>query len=239
MRLCPNNHYYDQSAHKDCPHCIGGNPGKTALTMRLCPNNHYYDQSIYNTCPYCISITDPGRTDPGGTVPVPEPYNSGIGATVPVAPPPGNQPRGGGQAVVGQNGSSTNYGKTMPVGHKIGIKPVVGWLVCIEGKNKGCDYRICAEDNSIGRIPSMNIAIVDDETVSRENHATIFYEAQENAFYFAQGRGASSMVRVNGKPTLSTIQLAAYDQIEIGETKLVFVPLCGEDFDWIPKEKQS
>jgi hypothetical protein len=29
-----------------------------------------------------------------------------------------------------------------------------------------------------------------------------------------------------------TSELKAYDRIELGTTMLVFVPLCGESFDW-------
>ena len=40
------------------------------------------------------------------------------------------------------------------------------------------------------------------------------------------------MVRLNGRPVLSTEELTHGDIIRIGETTLRFVALCGTDFTW-------
>lgn len=206
------------------------------MEMRLCSNNHYYDQSVYASCPYCAANAGGvGKTVASNA------YNAGVGKTMPVMPEnnaaPQPVPAGAGWRPDGEwsNARIDDDRTRAGIKNEIGSDPVVGWLVCVEGKEKGRDFRIHADNNFIGRDPSMDIVIRNDDSISRNNHAIISYDARDKAYYFAQG-GGRGIVRVNGKATLSTTQLSAYDRLEIGETKLVFVPLCGEDFAWLEKK---
>ena len=113
--------------------------------------------------------------------------------------------------------------------------PVVGWLVCIEGATKGNDYRIHSQNNYIGRSAKMDISIPGDPHISAENSAIIAYDNEDRVFYFGPSTGRN-IVRVNGKPALNAAQLEAYDVLTIGTTKLLFVPLCGDRFDWNEKK---
>lgn len=113
----------------------------------------------------------------------------------------------------------------------MGIDPVVGWLVCLAGKEKGRDYRIHSDNNYVGRSEKMDICIRGDETISRENQAVITYDTNDNRYYFSPGDGRS-IVRVNDKAIFQTVELKAYDRITIGKTELLFMPLCGEKFAW-------
>ena len=123
-------------------------------------------------------------------------------------------------------------GRTVAVIKKqMGIDPVVGWLVCKTGAEKGKDYRIHAENNYIGRSESMDICIHGDETITRENHAIVTYDNIKGEFFFTPGMGRS-IIRINGNVVLAPTKLNAFDEIEMGITKFVFVPLCGPDFTW-------
>ena len=113
--------------------------------------------------------------------------------------------------------------------------PVVGWLVCIEGATKGTDYRIHSQNNYIGRSAKMDISIPEDSHISAENSAIIAYDNEDRVFYFGPGSGRN-IVRVNGKPALSVEKIEAYDVLTVGTTKLLFVPLCGDRFDWNEKK---
>ena len=42
----------------------------------------------------------------------------------------------------------------------------------------------------------------------------------------------SALIKVNGKTVLNAVELHNYDVISVGTTKLVFVALCGEHFQW-------
>lgn len=77
----------------------------------------------------------------------------------------------------------------------------------------------------------MDICIRGDETISRENQAVITYDANDKNYYLSPGDGRS-IVRVNNKAIFQTVELKAYDRIEIGKTGLLFLPLCGENFEW-------
>jgi len=122
--------------------------------------------------------------------------------------------------------------KTMPyLGETTGIQPVTGWLVCVEGPQMGQDYRILAEKNFIGRAEEMQIRIIGDNTVSRRNHAVIVYDPKKRNFYLLPG-DASGLAYHNNEAVYTPVELNAYDLIQLGKSKFVFVPLCGTHFEW-------
>ncbi|GAA0137018.1 hypothetical protein YSY43_38590 [Paenibacillus sp. YSY-4.3] len=122
--------------------------------------------------------------------------------------------------------------KTMPyLGETVGIQPVTGWLVCVEGPQMGQDYRILAEKNFIGRAEEMQIRIIGDNAVSRRNHAVIVYDPKKRNFYLLPG-DASGLAYHNNEAVYTPVELNAYDLIQLGRSKFVFVPLCGPHFEW-------
>ena len=195
-----------------------------SLQLRQCPNGHFYDQSRHSECPNCtgdsanVNATRPAygaSADIGVTVPAAQ---ADIGVTVPAAAY--TQPGGDGRTQVALK-------------KDIGIDPVVGWLVCVDGKEKGQDYRIHSDQNMIGRGDGMDIRLRDDDTISRESHAVLAYDTQDKVYYISQGLGRG-VVRHNGKAVLGgAAELNAYDMIQLGQSKYIFVPLCGEAFDWL------
>lgn len=112
-----------------------------------------------------------------------------------------------------------------------GFTPVAGWLVCVDGPAKGSDYRIRAGYNYIGRADHMDICIKGDHGIGRERHAMIAYDPEECVFFFGPADG-KSIVRLNGKMVMTPSEVHAYDLLKIGTTKLMFVPFCGERFNW-------
>lgn len=112
-----------------------------------------------------------------------------------------------------------------------GFRPVVGWLVCIEGQDRGHDYRLHAGYNNIGRGPSNDVFISGDNTISRSKDARIAFDEEDNVFYFAPFDG-TNLVKVNGKVIMMAKELNAYDVLTIGGSKFCFVPFCGDKFSW-------
>jgi len=198
------------------------------MEMRKCLNGHYYDASIHSECPYCT-----GTNENGVTVPL-NMANDDNNKTMPlgyVAPAPA-APASDRTMPLSSAVADNDDGRTVAlIKHDIGIDPVVGWLVCIDGKEKGRDYRIHSDNNFIGRSDRMDICLRGDETVSRENHAIISYDSVEGTFFFSPGDGRS-IVRLNDKALFQTNEIKAYDKIVIGKTTLLFVPLCGNGFNW-------
>ena len=114
---------------------------------------------------------------------------------------------------------------------KTGINPVVGWMVCVDGLDKGKDFRLRDGNNYIGRGAGMDICLAGDAAVSRENQGVISYDSRHKTFYAAPGTGQNLMY-LNGEPLLMIHELKAYDRLEMGSTTLMFMPLCGEEFQW-------
>lgn len=185
-----------------------------SVEMKRCEKcGSFYNQAKDPVCPHC----NDAQTEPDKTVPVTQ------GVTVPMT---------GGRTASVPYGGIVDDGRTLPVFRmETGIDPVVGWLVCVSGSEMGRDYKIHSDNNYMGRSEKMDICIRGDETISRENHATITYDSRDRIFYFTPGEGRS-IVRLNGKAVLMTSEIKAYDKIELGTTELMFIPMCGSAFDW-------
>lgn len=220
-----------------------------------CEKGHFYDAEVSSSCPQCAAEAQGGSgvsgygptepigptepvdfTVPGGSAAPVSPVPGSVGATVPVTNPgftPTDFAPIGGRMT---NARVQSYEPTMPVpqGGVAGFNPVVGWLVCVDGADKGTDYRIRNGNNYIGRDQSMDICIRNDLHISNQNAAIIGYDDIERQFFFGPA-GGHNTVRVNGKMVINAVPLAPYDEIIVGTTKLMFVPLCGERFDWNAK----
>ena len=118
---------------------------------------------------------------------------------------------------------------------QMGFDPVVGWLACVAGPSRGKSYTIRGGVNSIGRSERMDIVITGDLKISSENHAKISYSDKHNRFNILPGEGRN-IVYLNDEEVFTPMPLKAYDLIDFGETKLLFVPLCGERFTWRTEE---
>lgn len=107
-----------------------------------------------------------------------------------------------------------------------------GWLVIVKGPGKGSSFSLGLGVMSIGRGEDQAVSLdFGDMAVSREGHASIAFDEENRSFYLGHG-GKSNIVRLNGKPLLSTEKVATGDQFQIGETHLRLVAFCGDDFSW-------
>jgi len=179
------------------------------MSLQRCEQGHFYNKAKHNSCPHCgvialnISPSHTSSEDLHREIirPLSQPMDPQAGATV---------------ALIRQ---------------QTGIDPAVAWLVCVQGKDKGQDYRIRSDRNFIGRDSSMDICIRGDETISREKHAVISYNPKKYHFRLAPGDGHNN-IYLNDEVVDMSVLLAAYDVLEMGQSKFVFVPLCGEQFHW-------
>jgi hypothetical protein len=108
----------------------------------------------------------------------------------------------------------------------------VGWLVITDGPGRGAAFSLFEGLTQIGRGEDQTVRLnFGDNSISRENHAAIAFDAEQRKFFFGHG-GKANLVRLNNRPVLSTEELASESQIRIGETTLRFVALCGDEFTW-------
>jgi hypothetical protein len=114
----------------------------------------------------------------------------------------------------------------------IGTEPTVGWLVIIGGEDMGMDFKLKSGRNFIGRSASMDVALKNDKTVSREKHSIVVYDPKSYT-YIVQPGTAKELCYLNDEVVLAPQVLELNDVITVGETKLLFVPLCTRDgFNW-------
>ncbi len=118
---------------------------------------------------------------------------------------------------------------TTETGH---FKFPVGLVMVVKGPGLGECFAIKSGMSQIGRGEDQAIQLdFGDQAISRENHAAIVYDPKEHTFLLGHG-GKSNIVRLNGKPVVSTSDLKDGNEIELGETKLRFVALCSKKFNW-------
>lgn len=110
-------------------------------------------------------------------------------------------------------------------------EPVVGWLVCIYGARQGKDYKLHNGKNFVGRADDMDVQILGDDGISRRNHAVIVYDPKKRATTLLPG-DAQGIVYLNGDAVYTPVTIDAYSEIELGRSKFVFMPFCGEHFAW-------
>ncbi len=108
--------------------------------------------------------------------------------------------------------------------------PVTGWLVCMNGSEKGKDFRLHSGKNFIGRNADMDVALIDDKTVSREKHCSVVYDPKGNHFFVSPEHG--NLTYLNDEMIDEAKSIDEGDIITIGDTKLVFIPFCKEERLW-------
>ncbi len=181
------------------------------MAVVKCDKGHFYDDSKFDSCPHCESPLEKRRTlSDEFTQYTPKPSS-----VVAVKLPGANE---GDEKTVGIFRSES------------GIEPVVAWLVCIEGKERGRSYLLHAGRNFIGRAIKSDICIADDREVSGEDHCSIVFEPRRVVYMLARGNGES--VLINGKALESTYILVGDEEIQVGSSKFIFIPYCKEGRTW-------
>ena len=212
--VCGN--YYNADNHSQCPICSGaqaaqgsGSFGATEAPSFAQPASPAVSSFSPTVSPDMAQPEPPSVLAFGATQPVNNPHMAQA-QSEPFSP-----------TVSIMQAESGNASQT---------EPVVGWLVCVEGAMRGNDYRIRAGYNYIGREIG-DIHIRGDQTISRQRHARIAYDPTTHQYFFGPDEGRN-LLRVNGKTIMVPVELQNFDVITMGQTKLMFVALCGENFSW-------
>jgi len=217
--------------------------------IRCEANEHYYDNSKHSSCPFCgrVSSNDGKRASTDKTVLV-EPKRTSSDKTELVSQNEENK------TVIVRNSSTKEKQMDNNMGEKtiapwqrkkssqssetkndidesFSEAPVVGWLVIVEGASMGKDFRIVPGINTIGRGMENMITINNgDNEISREKHCIVEFDVKNSKFYLERGTTTTYLNenRVGGEGS----EMDAGDIIEIGKTKLKFIPFCSSDYCW-------
>ena len=181
-----------------------------ANEQKQCPNGHYYNQSLAE-CPFCKPSNAGFGDFPGGNIGENDRINSE------------NFPDWGNDSDATQIAPGVKDSK---------ISPVVGWLVCTEGHDTGKDFRLHAENNSVGRGSDQDVRLNDpDNKVSRE-HFTVTYDPHHDMYYACMGRG-KAIVYLNDYPLGNgMVAIKKGDKFKVAGFTLVFIPLEQKDVKW-------
>ena len=131
------------------------------------------------------------------------------------------------------SGTTANSGTLDQTRHSMqnAADPVTGWLVCIAGPHFGESFPIAAGNNSIGRNNKNKIVLSQDMGISKEKHAFLIYEPKKRKFYLQPG-DSSGLTYLNDNFITGINELQKNAVIELGSSRLMFIPLCGPEFTW-------
>ena len=197
------------------------------INLARCERGHYFDGSKYTSCPHCgVNISNHTTS----TLQKP--------SSVTVTNAPAADPEGITVCRSGQDETVTLVCSTkdddlrtvVKYSNKYGTRMVVGWLLCTKGVDRGADHRLYAGNNTIGRGDVPDIRLYDDPEICRGVHCTVTYDPKQNRFFILPGAG--TVIRLNDEIVSSPRPLSRYDQLEIGRTRLTFVPYCEGRYHW-------
>lgn len=217
------------------------------MNLARCEKGHFYDQDKHGVlCPYCAQMAKSA----------PEPTISSAPAfpeQIPEPERPSSQPPAGNSDVSPADKTSClredppsapfsspvsfnpdHQEDNCTVGYYsrvIGVEPVVGWLVCIEGEYRGESFKLKSGRNFIGRAANMDVVLSADHSISRYKHAAIIYDPKSRQFIVTAGE-ARELCYLNGELVLSNLKMNAYDILNLGATSLMLIPCCGDRFSW-------
>ena len=106
-----------------------------------------------------------------------------------------------------------------------------GWWLS-RGREKGgpCNWVMVPIRLGAGATDRVKLDFGDDQ-ISRSGHAVVTYDPRGRRFYVQHG-GGTNLTYLGDQPVLTPTELPALSYINIGNTVLRFVPLCGAEFDW-------
>lgn len=132
-------------------------------------------------------------------------------------------------------------GAASTVDQKGAVNFPVGLILISEGPGRGACLLLESGMSQIGRGDDQTVQLdFGDASISRNNHAAIVYDPETHEFTLGHG-GKQNIVRLNGKPLVSSEPLSSGDTIKLGETTLRFQALCSAEFNWsdTPDDKEN
>ena len=203
-----------------------------------CKNGHWYDPNMHRTCPHCkraseqLRLTLDDVEEDDKTVSIAD-VDVSLGEQLEALDILHSTETNGNQVQAEIKSEQQEEDRTISFGF-FGMDseqpPVTGWLVCIQGAQRGSDFRLHSGKNFLGRSPSRDIVLADDKTVSRDKHCSVVYDPKGNHFYLAPEKG--NIVLRNGNMVERAEILQERDTLQLGETILQFIPFCQEDITW-------
>lgn len=195
------------------------------MAIIRCSKGHFYDNEKFSQCPHCGIFT---MEEDDKTVAMPMQTTAGPGDDdKTVAMTPLKLPAAGAVSPV----PAAEDDKTISLyAEEKGVDFIVGWLVCVKGPERGRDYRLHQGFNRIGRDYKMDVAVMEDTSMSREAACAVVYDDRSNQFFAVQQTGADAYL--NGDALSGARPLGTGDVIGTGNSEFEFVAFCREGRTW-------
>lgn len=241
---CSNGHYYDGDKYDKCPHCgklASNDDDRTVAFSSGYPEPSVQSEDDDRTVALevgpkgdvsCVPTFRQGSNGDDRTIALSELVGSGESGPVELVSRPALQPVDSRPVAAGSLVDVTDKTISLYEVQK-GVDFIVGWLVCVEGPERGRDYRLHQGFNRIGRDYQMDVAVMEDPSISREPNCSVVYDDRNNKFYAVQQNGA--IAYLNGELLQGAQQLQTGDMIKIGNSALEFVAFCREGRVWETK----
>ena len=195
------------------------------MAITRCIRVHYYDDAKFMSCPHCLRGDGVDEDSHTMAIRQSEIHNQALLYL-----------KGAGKK--GKIDVSVDDEKT--IGLFSGIRGndfVTGWLVCIEGPEKGRDYRLHYGFNKVGRSRTMDVNVLEDPQIVRDTHCSIVYENKKNIFYATPKGG--NLVYLNGELLEKSEELQTGDILQMGGSKFQFVAFCKGERVWKQEEQRK
>lgn len=193
------------------------------VELLQCERGHFYT-SAQGRCPLCFGGNEPALVPEELDLPVEIPQ------TIPEMPEfSPNVYRQPSPEVEDVTSTTPWFENQNPVFER--TDPVVGWLVCTKGPRKGNCWRLHTGTNFIGRGLDMDVCITGDQMISSSRACAVSYDERSRSFFLEGGDGRNN-IYLNDRVLRRAEDLVIYDRISIGNTELILIPFCGEQFSW-------
>ena len=192
---CENGHFYDADKYAKCPNCSRGAGPKKDVVMEGGISTDLDDVKT-------VAMNIRGNIKSGRSVRIPKVSGRTVKPSNEILAKEEQRMRElqekikehkdslGEQVTLAKESYEIDNDKTVAVHvFENGIEPVVGWLVCVNGEEKGRDYRLIRGRNCIGRDSDMDVTIRKDQKVTREEHCSVVYDEKSNLTFLVPGNG--------------------------------------------------
>lgn len=241
LMKCAKGHFYDGDIYPECPHCkatASNNITEKKVHSKLFFNGadkksdsaDYWEPADNNNNAPVSTSNESSEQQGAPTLDLKREIES-LNHTVKLTN--GGQRESTNSGTVHVTGSVDKEVKTMAISsNQVTAKaPVVGWLVGLNGEVYGESFQLVSGKNFIGRGADMDVVLHGDFSVSRNKHAIIVYDPKGKQFFLQPGE-SKELFYMNDDVVLDIKKMQHGDLLQIGETKLKFIALCGEDFTW-------
>lgn len=246
LTKCDNKHFYDADKYSDCPHCakisetaqaassvpkmekpgmgLSSLPKEKAVPLSTLTDSIWEQNADSKTIGVMEQFDTPAKSN-----------DKDIAQEIAVSGESTNRPMPQeslqSQIKAVSAHSPAEDTKTVAFYDFADVQPVVGWLVCVKGEYFGQSFNLKAGQNFVGRALNMDVPLAKDVSISRNKHAIITHDPQNNVFFIQPGE-SSGLTYLNGDLLLTYQSLKIYDKISLGSSAFVFIPCCGERFTW-------